>query len=137
MEEINKLIQNEIEQKVQSKITTFIEHVAVTYDISMRVLLRDFSRLNSGEEASAPPAPSKCLGVCASTKKRCKFSPGPTGYCKKHIDQWKPPPPPMRTPTKVCTIIKHTHAIPTVFDPECPACARSINKRKENLLINI
>ena len=136
MEEINKLIQKEIEKQVQNKITTFIEHVSVTYDISMKILLRDFSRLNTCEEIAMNHKSGQCIGVNMSNGKRCKFGAGSTGYCKKHIDQWKPPPPP-RSPTTVCQIVKHTHTIPPLFDAKCPACAAQVNKPKENLLINI
>ena len=136
MDQITEIIQKEIDKQVQQKMTAFIEHISKTYDISMKVLLRDLMRTD-------PPPPEKqshsgvqCMGVCAN-RKRCKFSAGPNGFCKKHIDQWKPPPVQSSSPTKVCQVIKHTHTIPPLHDPTCPACVKKVNAPKDKLLINI
>lgn len=135
MEEINRIIKAEIDKQVQAQVTSFIEHVSRTYDISMKVLLRELSRMGETPRAETPVA-GQCLGVNASNGKRCKFSATHNGFCKKHIDQWKPPPPP-RSPTKVCPVIKHNHTIPPLFSENCPACAKTVNQPKENMLINI
>ena len=136
MEQINEIIQKEIDKQVQQKMTSFIEHISKTYDISMKVLLRDLMRSEPPSEDKNTPRGVQCMGVC-SNRKRCKFSAGPNGYCKKHSDQWKPPPPPPQSPSKVCQVIKHTHTIPPLFDANCPACAKKVKTPKDNLLINI
>jgi hypothetical protein len=138
MEEINAIIQKEINKQVQNKLTTFIEHVSVTYDISMKVLIRDLMKtLETPEsEKTNTPLGVQCMGVC-SNRRRCKFSAGPNGYCKKHTDQWRPPPPP---PPIVSTnpVVKHTHSGIRLFDPNCPACKlQKDNRPKDKLLINI
>lgn len=86
MEEINKLIEQEIERQVQSKLNKFIEVVSKTYGIPMNVLLRDMKGMS--EEKS--PVCQQCMGSTAAGK-RCKFFATANGYCKKHHNQYKPP----------------------------------------------
>ena len=138
MDQITEIIQKEIDKQVQQKMTTFIEHISKTYDISMKVLLRDLLRSDPPAVDKHLPVGVQCMGVCAN-RKRCKFGAGSNGFCKKHIDQWKPPPPPPQssTPNKVCPVIKHTHTIPPLYDPNCPACTKKVNAPKDKLLINI
>lgn len=133
MEQINKLINQEIDKQVQARITTFIEHISRTYDISMKVLLRDLTSALEEKNEEVQPGFVQCLGVNQSNRKRCKFGAGPTGYCKKHRDQYRPPP----SPSKVCTVIEHTHTMPPLFDPNCPVCVKKDNKPKDKLLITI
>lgn len=137
MEEITALVEREIEKRTQERITAFIERISVTYDISMKVLLREFSRVGVGEVIKLPEQKKQCLGVTTSSRKRCKFTAGPCGYCKKHMDQYKPPPPTPRSPTRVDNFVRHTHTIPPLFDKNCPACINIKNAPKDNLLINI
>ena len=59
MEEIQALIEKEIDRRVQEKLTTFIELVSKTYDISMKVLLRDLSKPSSGNTE-----PVGCGPIC-------------------------------------------------------------------------
>lgn len=136
MDQITEIIQKEIDKQVQQKMTAFIEHISRTYDISMKVLLRDLMRTDPPAPEKHSPTGVQCMGVCAN-RKRCKFSAGSNGYCKKHTDQWKPPPPQLCTPSKVCPVIKHTHTIPPLYDPNCPACVKKVNAPKDKLLINI
>ena len=134
MEEINAIIKREIDRKVEAKMTAFIELISYTYDISLKVLLRDLER--SGDEPEVKTPGKQCLGMCAN-RKRCKFSAGSQGYCKKHMDQWKPPPPPRREPSLI-SHCDHNHTIPPLFSPTCPKCvADNVTKPKGNLLINI
>ena len=131
MEAINKLIEAEIEKQVQEKMTTFIEYFSRTYDVPMKVLLRDYQKA-----AGTPDIKSlQCLGVNSGNKKRCKMCAGPNGYCKKHLDQYRPPVRP--TSTQSVTSVKHTHTIPPLFRSDCPACIKNKNKPKENTLIDI
>ena len=138
MDQITEIIQKEIDKQVQKKMTTFIEHISITYEISMKVLLRDLMKTDPLPLEKHLSTGVQCMGVCANHK-RCKFSAGSNGYCKKHTEQWKPPPtqPKLTTPSKVCTVIQHTHTIPPLYDPNCPACVKKDDAPKEKLLINI
>jgi len=139
MEEIQTLIEKEIERRVQEKLTTFIELVSKTYDISMKVLLRDL-----GKKASNNPefvgCGDMCMGVTAKGK-RCTFGATHQGYCKKHLYQKKPERPrPIRAQSEEPSepVLKHNHTIPPLFCPTCPACKQDReNKPMQKLLIDM
>jgi len=124
MDQIRELIEKEIERRVQEKLTTFIELVSNTYDISMKVLLRDLSRKTTTGNV--------CMGVTANGK-RCKFSATSNGFCKKHLYQFRPPP--QMPKTTICCTPIHNHTIPPLFSPHCPACIISQEKRPQDKLL--
>ncbi len=134
MEEIQALIEKEIDRRVQEKLTTFIELVSKTYDISMKVLLRDLSKPSGGNTEPVGCGPI-CMGVTANGK-RCKFSATTHGYCKKHLYQRKPQ---ASTAPVVCQRVnEHNHTIPPLFCSTCPACIKSREQTpKEKLLIDM
>jgi len=84
MEHITKVIEDEIQKRVEAKVTKFIEMVAKTYDISIKSLLHDLARAKSNSELET----TQCMGFTPKGK-RCKFSATHDGYCKKHIHQKK------------------------------------------------
>jgi len=148
MEEIQALIEKEIERRVQEKLTTFIELVSRTYDISMKVLLRDLGKKGSNSTDSVGCG-DMCMGVTAKGK-RCTFGATHQGYCKKHLYQKKPerPRPPMRVqsadpvgglvPSEPGSGPKHNHTIPPLFCATCPACKHDReNKPTQKLLIDM
>ena len=133
MDEIKRIIEEQIDNEVQNKMTIFIEYISNTYGISMKVLLRDFEKM-ANTERTVVTSSKQCMGVNASNKKRCKFAAGPCGYCKKHLDQYKPPRP-VPPPSPVSTV-KHNHPVHTLFCPDCPSCQKNKNQSKDNLLID-
>lgn len=136
MEEIQALIEKEIDRRVQEKLTTFIELVSKTYDISMKVLLRDLSKQSSGNTEAVGCGPI-CMGVTANGK-RCKFGATTHGYCKKHLSQRKPQPSPTSTPVVCQMVNEHNHTIPPLFCSTCPVCVKSREQTpKEKLLIDM
>lgn len=137
MEEIQALIEKEIERRVQEKLTTFIELVSRTYDISMKVLLRDLGKKGSNNTETVGCG-DICMGVTAKGK-RCTFGATHQGYCKKHLYQKKPerPRPPMRVQSAEPGP-KHNHTIPPLFCATCPACKQDReNKPTQKLLIDM
>ena len=134
MEEIQAIIEKEIDRRVQEKLTTFIELVSKTYDISMKVLLRDLSKPIDGNTETTGCGPI-CMGVTTNGK-RCKFGATTHGYCKKHLYQRKPQ---TNTNTVVCQKVnEHNHTIPPLFSASCPACIKSREQTpKEKLLIDM
>lgn len=139
MEQINVLIQKHIDDTVHQHLTTFIEYIAETYHMSPSVLLRDFETcVKKGRKRDPSQAGvDQCLGVTAS-KKRCRFKASCNGYCSKHQAQYRPPRPERPPPQPECPdTLQHTHTIPPLFRPDCPACKRDRNRPKENLLIDI
>jgi len=134
MEEIKTIIKREIDRQVELKMTAFIELISQTYDISLKVLLRDLERTDGSSEVKT--SGKQCLGVCVN-RKRCKFHAGSQGFCKRHMDQWKPPPLPRREPS-IVTPCEHNHTIPPLFSATCPKCiADNVNKPKGKLLIEM
>ena len=64
MEEINQLIRKEIDKQVEVKMTAFIELISKTYDISLKVLLRDLEKTELVEK----PVEHKRVWVFAQTR---------------------------------------------------------------------
>ena len=120
MSQIQELIETEIENRVNERITRFADKVSKNYRIPLAILLRDFGAL---EPTSTPSTAQRnrsgdCLGVCANGN-RCAFRAVNDGYCKKHQGQKK-----AAEPTKVDKPI-HNHTIPPLFCADCPACKRN------------
>jgi hypothetical protein len=90
MDTIVETIKKMIEDETEKKFTKFIEHISRTYDISLKMLLRD---LHSFETAEVPAAAVVVTEYCNGLKKdgtRCKHSGKFNGYCKWHKSQFRP-----------------------------------------------
>ena len=111
MEEINKLIEEEIERRTTEHITCLLESISQTFDISMKSLLKCTIRTMDDKA-------TRCMGI-TKNKTRCKNPPKDNGYCKVHNDQYKPPVKPSST------AIKHNHTLPPLYKEGCPACMRN------------
>ena len=93
LQALTKIFEDEVEKKVNEKLNKYIEHVSKTYDISMKLLLRDLQNLDElSINSKGPPnhqngKPGQCLGINSSSNKRCKFKGKVDGYCTRHVDQ--------------------------------------------------
>jgi hypothetical protein len=125
MEQITRLIEEEVEKRVNERVNKMLERISQTYDISMRQLLRDLSSIDPVIQQRGPVT---CLGLTAKNT-RCSRSAHHDGYCKIHKNQ-KPvtrvEPPPQVT---VVQTVAHTHTLPPLFMRGCPACERSSSSR--------
>jgi hypothetical protein len=110
MEEINRLIEEEIERRTTERITCLLESISESFDISMKSLLKCTIK-NIDEKVT------RCLGITKS-KTRCKNTPKDNGYCKVHNDQYKPP------VKSTSIVVKHNHTLPPLYKEGCPACER-------------
>lgn len=120
MEQITELITQEIERRVNERITHVLEKISATYDIPMRQLLRDMSAI----EKRQGHAVTTCLGTTAK-KQRCSRPGHFNGFCKVHKNQYTEPRVVVPPPTIVTSTIAHTHTLPPLFQAGCPACERS------------
>ncbi len=114
---INDALEQEIENRVNERITKILEVISKKYDITLSRLLKD---LSSMEKTSS----TYCCGL-TRTGKRCQKSGKYDGYCKSHMSQ-KPDRRVTRStssPPKVTQ--QHTHSIPPLFMKGCAACEAS------------
>jgi hypothetical protein len=124
-QQIAQIISDEVDRRVNDRITKVLEHISKTYDISLQRLMKDTSQMpENGARIT------QCLGLTAKGK-RCprSGSTGESGYCKSHLKQA----PVVRTfecrPTAAPAAIAHTHSLPPLFLVGCPACEQSKNNR--------
>lgn len=118
LQALTQLVEEEVDKRVNEKLTKYAEYISKTYDISIKLLMRDMLNIN---ELVMPNTeickPGQCLGINMGGK-RCKFKGKQTGYCSRHIDQ-KP-----KAVIQIKSMSPTTHAI-----------KNSISK--DNLLIDI
>lgn len=114
-----KALEDEIEARVNERVTKVLELISKTYKIKYARLLNDVALMENSATTSC------CCGVTKSGK-RCQRSGKYEGYCKNHLSQ-KPEIRKMVTtrsslsPPKV----SHTHTLPPLFMKGCPACERT------------
>lgn len=134
---LSSLMEQEIEARVNNRVTKFIECISKNYDFSMKILLRDWNNIDSLEiKRSVTPEQTKakqCAGI-NNNGKRCKFKGGANGYCTKHQEQ--------RPATKIVKTnslsnLQHTHTMPPLFVSDCPACQKQEQIKSQKLLIDI
>ena len=131
MEHVLKILEEEVEKRVNERMTQMLEKISRTYDISMRQLLRDVTSIDQAQSTT-------CRGVTAKGK-QCRHAAKEDGYCHQHVRQ-KPvrrvvvsQPPPI-VPSQVSVPVAHTHTLPPLFLAGCPACERGRASR-DNLMI--
>jgi len=127
MDQISKLIEDEIEKRVNERINIMLDKISRTYDISLRQLMRDLDTMAD--------TPSTCCKGLTGKGKRCSRSAKTDGYCHLHIKQ-KPVQRITRTPSSVIPTlaVAHTHTLPPLFMAGCPACERSRSTNNLSLL---
>lgn len=121
MENITKLIEDEIEKRVNERLNTILEKVSRTYDISLRQLMRDVSSMDD------VPC-TTCKGLTAKGK-RCSRSANFEGYCHLHKKQKPVQRVIVQSRAPVVSMpLTHTHTLPPLFMAGCPACERSTSR---------
>jgi hypothetical protein len=126
MDHIVQLLEEEIDKRVNERLTQILEKVSRTYDISMRQLLRDVSVLETSTLS--------CRGLTAKGKP-CRHAVTKDGYCFQHLKQ-KPNTTVIMTapPPSIQTRVEHTHSLPPLFLDGCPACQKNRSSR-DNLMM--
>lgn len=127
MDQIAKLVEEEVEKRVNERLKAVLEKISQTYDISLRQLVRDLD--------AVAEAPSTCCKGLTKKGKRCSWSAKTDGYCNRHLDQ-KPVLRIKRTPSVTTTTMAaaHTHTLPPLFLAGCPACEKSRSTNNLTLL---
>ena len=104
MDTIVETIKKMIEDETEKKFTKFIEHISRTYDISLKMLLRDLHAFETAEVQATAVVTEYCNGL-KKDGTRCKHSGKFNGYCKWHKTQFRPkrdkPQPPVDV-TQLC-----------------------------------
>lgn len=117
---VHDAIEQEIEARVNEKITKVLEVISRKYDITLARLLKDLSSIDTSQSTC-------CCGI-TRTGKRCQKIGKYDGFCKSHMSQ-KPDKRVTRSassPQK--PTLQHIHSIPPLFMKGCPACEASSSK---------
>jgi hypothetical protein len=126
--QIAKLIEEEVQRRVEERVTKVLEHISKTYDVSMKQLLKDTSTLKVVDNT--------CLGL-TSKKTRCKLKQHQHGYCKHHQDQ-RPIQRQLHQSQSVSDMSniksQHNHPNTVLWKDGCPGCKK---KSAQPLMIDI
>ena len=108
-DQIAKLIDDEVDKRVQESLTRYAETIASVHRIPLSLLLRDLP--------SSRPGAGNCIGT-TKVGSRCNKPGKYEGYCMSHYDQ--------RKKVQPIQIIqegpRHTHGVPPFFKDDCAAC---------------
>jgi hypothetical protein len=126
--QIAKLIEDEVERRLQEKLTKVLEHISKTYDVSMKQLLKDTSTLKVTDNT--------CMGL-TSKKQRCRLKQHEHGFCRIHQNQ-RPIQRPMQHTSSVSDMSsvksQHNHPGSILWQDGCPGCRK---KSPRPLMIEI
>lgn len=121
---ISQMIEEEVERRVNERLTKVLEYISQTYDVSMKQLMKD--------TATIKPQTEMCLGLTAKNKrcgnKACRKA--NNGYCARHQNQ---KPQVVRTVSTTTLQNPHNHPPSQLFVKGCPGCER---RSRTNLLID-
>lgn len=130
IEQIEELIEQEVNNRLQTKLTKYLEYVSKTYDISFSLLLKDMNKIDE-VKVSEESKNDQCMGV-GSLGKRCKLKGRFGGYCRWHKKEERVKPPPI---SHVCQpIVTHNHGIPPLYKQDCPACQNNKTSQPKLLI---
>ena len=117
-----KALEDEIEMRVNERVTKVLELISKNYKIKYARLLSDVALMETSS--------SCCCGITKAGK-RCQRAGKYDGYCKNHVSQK----PEVRVVTRSSTSSKnsppkvvHTHTLPPLFMKGCPACENAKTK---------
>ena len=124
-QQIDKLIDVEIDKRVQEALTRYAETIATVHRIPLSLLLRDLPSVRPG------------TGICIGTTKdgkgpRCTRIGKYEGYCMLHYEQRKKFQPIQLV--QDCGL-KHNHGVPPLFRDDCPACTGAPLSTKKKLIL--
>lgn len=109
IEEIEKLIEEEVESRFNAKLEPLIRYMSTEWNINPKLITQCISTLPDAKVTT-------CLAYSKRTHKRCKNTVKAHGYCRLHQDSVKRPEPILQE------TLKHTHTLPPFFKAGCPAC---------------
>jgi hypothetical protein len=113
IEELEKLINDEVEHRMMSRMTKYAEKISLVHGIPIRLLLRDIP--------TGPDGDTICHGLLKSGG-RCSRKAKTDGFCQLHIHQKK-----SVEPIRIVSEVVHNHSFPPMFKHDCPACQKTTN----------
>lgn len=119
-------LEQEIESRVNERITKVLAVISKNYKITYARLLSDLAMIEKETSDGG-----LCCGVTKSGK-RCQRPGKYDGYCKNHLTQ-KPDVRVTRSSSSPTPKVAHTHTLPPLFLKGCPACES--NKCSKSLRI--
>lgn len=120
---IENALEDEIETRVNERITKVLELISKNYKIKYSRLLSDVALMEQASSSSSSSCSNLCCGITKAGK-RCQRAGKYDGYCKNHASQ-KPEIRVVTTRSKSGTSppkVTHTHTLPPLFMKGCPAC---------------
>jgi hypothetical protein len=113
-DKITQLIDEELEDRVNSIINEYALTISKKHQISLDLLLKDIPTTYTST-------------ICKGTKangQRCGFKAIQNGYCRHHLEQG------MRICQRTMSNSSlHSHGPEKMYDPNCPACQSSSELR--------
>ena len=110
-EKITKLVDEELEHRVNSILNDYAEILSKKHGISLDVLLKDLPETYTS---------TTCKGTKANGQ-RCTFKGLYGGYCSRHAAQGAF----INRNKSLSSSSLHTHGPEKVYDPNCPGCQSS------------
>lgn len=110
-DELEKLINEEVERRMMTRMTKYAEKISLVHGIPIRLLLRDIPGEDTGDTI--------CQGLL-KTGKRCSRRAKTDGFCLSHIHQKK-----SVEPIRIVSEVVHNHSFPPIFKHDCPACQKT------------
>lgn len=106
LNQVAQLITDQVDIKVEKKLSVYIDIIARKHGISRSELYKDLNAILEKEP------------LCQGLKKdgtRCRHKATAEGYCTKHFEQ-------RRCTTPVILQSTHNHSLDVPFSATCPAC---------------
>ena len=111
IDELEKLINDEVERRMMTRMTKYAEKISLVHGIPIRLLLRDIPTGDMGD--------TMCQGLLKSGN-RCSRKAKTDGFCMSHIHQKK-----SVEPIRIVSEVVHNHSFPPMFKHDCPACQKT------------
>lgn len=116
MDRITEIIEEEIERRVNERVTKLLEYISDKWDISLALLTKNTLELSLETKIKV----TQCTSVHKKTKKRCKNRAKDNGFCHLHQGQAIE-----KKHTEHIETEKHTHTLPPFFLKGCPVCDKA------------
>ena len=125
-EEIIAICEREVDKQVEINMLRLIRDMASKYNISEKLLVRDFYQMKKRAVGSNEEV-TQCIGKKRNGE-RCKNRPKVDGFCWHHRGQRA------RAPLPVINTVEHNHPFPPYFKEGCPACEGISTSSSANIL---
>lgn len=113
MDRIKDIIEEEIETRVNERVTELLEYISDRWDISLALLMKEIPK------ALPKTAVTQCMSVHKKSKKRCRNRAKSNGFCHLHQGQA------VEKKSSHETTEQHTHTLPPFFLKGCPVCDKA------------